>query len=300
VLEKAPLGVLCAASAYLTMKAQRIGRPQHWPYSIFVRTENAIVSYARYVGKLFWPTRLGIIYPHPGNSLKTWQVVAASALLLAVTALVAVGWRRRYLTVGWLWFLGTMIPMVGLVQVGRQAMADRYAYLPFIGLFIMICWSVAGLVRANHLPALLLPAVSAAVLLALSAVTYRQESYWRHNPSIWVHTLQATSESNWVAEFHLADAFTKDGNTLEGAKHLYKALALNPDDPDINVAVAFYEHQSGNRVDAIAHYRKAISKTEDKGIRLRALINMGHAYSEMGDEALARESFKEAAKYTTK
>ncbi len=298
VLEKAPLGVLCAASAYVTMKAQGIGRPRHWPYTIFVRAENAIVCYARYVGKMFWPTRLAIMYPHPGNSLRTWQVLAASAFLLAVTALVAVGWRRRYLTVGWLWFLGTMVPMVGLVQVGRQAMADRYAYLPFLGLFIMICWGLAGLASEKHLPALTLPAVSVAALVALSAVTYRQESYWKDNPVLWSHTLESTSKSNWVAEFHLADALKKKGQTMEAVEHYYKALALTPEDPDINLEVAFFEHQSGNRLQAIERYKMTIAKSEDKGVKLRAMTNLAYAYKELGDSENARKSFEAVARFT--
>ncbi len=143
IKEKIPLFVICLIDSYVTMKAQRVGRPQYWPYTFAVRLENAIVAYARYVQKAFWPAHLGPMYLHPGNSIRWWQVVLALTFLLAVTALAAVWWRRRYLAVGWLWFLGTMVPMIGLLQVGRQSMADRYAYLPFIGLFIMLSWGVA-------------------------------------------------------------------------------------------------------------------------------------------------------------
>ena len=130
------------------MKAQRVGGGLNPDLSLSTRLANAVVSYVRYVGKAFWPTHLAPMYPHPGNSLPKWEVLAALLFLLVVTALVIVGRRHRYLPVGWLWFLGTLIPMIGLVQVGRQAMADRYAYLPFIGLFIMICWGVADCVVA--------------------------------------------------------------------------------------------------------------------------------------------------------
>ena len=139
ILEKLPLVVLSAVNAAITMQAQRLGglNPD---VSLSARLANALVCYARYVGKAVWPTRLAPMYPHPGNSLAKWEVFTALLFLLVVTALVTAGRRHRYLPVGWLWFLGTLIPMIGLVQVGRQAMADRYAYLPFIGLFIMICW----------------------------------------------------------------------------------------------------------------------------------------------------------------
>ena len=150
VREKVPLFVLCLIDAYLTMRAQRVGRPAYWPFTFPVRLENAIVAYARYVQKMFWPSDLAPMYLHPGSSIRLWQVFAALSFLLAVTALVAVCWRRRYLTVGWLWFLGSMVPMIGLMQVGRQSMADRYAYLPFLGLFIMLCWGVADWAQARH------------------------------------------------------------------------------------------------------------------------------------------------------
>jgi hypothetical protein len=149
LLEKLPLVALSAISAVITMKAQRVGGGINPELSLSTRLANAIVSYARYVGKAFWPTRLAPMYPHPGNSLAKWEVLAALLFLLVVTALVIAARRHRYLPVGWLWFLGTLIPMIGLVQVGRQAMADRYAYLPFIGLFVMICWGVADCVGAS-------------------------------------------------------------------------------------------------------------------------------------------------------
>src|SRR5208283_2649743 len=168
IWEKVPLVFLSLGSAYLTMKAQRVGGPKSWVYTGYVRVGNAIVSYPRYVGKAFWPSRLSIMYPHPGYSLKTWQVIAASLFLLGVTALVAANWRRRgYLLVGWLWFLGTFVPMIGVIQVGRQAMADRYAYLPFVGLFIMVCWWIADWAGERHVPATALAACSIVVLIVL-------------------------------------------------------------------------------------------------------------------------------------
>ena len=107
--------------------------------------------------KAFWPVNLAPMYPHPGNSLQAWQVYGALLILLAITMLVFEQRRRRYLLVGWLWFLGTLVPMIGLVQVGRQAMADRYAYLPLLGIFIMVCWGVADWAEEKRLPSALLP-----------------------------------------------------------------------------------------------------------------------------------------------
>ncbi len=142
IWEKVPLLGLCAASAVLTMRAQQAGGATS-SYALSIRLENAIVSYARYLENAFWPLRLSVFYPYPGNSLKAWQVGGAFLLLLAVSIGVIYARRNRYLPVGWFWFLGTLVPMIGLVQVGTQAMADRYAYLPLVGLFLMICWGTA-------------------------------------------------------------------------------------------------------------------------------------------------------------
>ncbi len=132
------------ASAVVTMQAQKAGGAIHSPilYPFWLRLENAIVSYSRYIGKAFWPTQLSPLYPHPLDLLRFWQVIASAVLLLLVTALVIRNRRHGYLVTGWFWFLGALVPMIGLVQVGEQAMADRYAYLPFVGLFVMVCWGV--------------------------------------------------------------------------------------------------------------------------------------------------------------
>ena len=141
VMEKLPLFVLAACSAIVTLLAHRGGALRWLPLSL--RIANAIESYTRYVKLAFWPSHLALFYPHPGTPLTAWEVLAALLFLAAVTWLVIEERRRRYLPVGWFWFVITLLPMIGIVQVGTQAMADRYAYLPFIGLFIMIVWGVA-------------------------------------------------------------------------------------------------------------------------------------------------------------
>jgi protein O-mannosyl-transferase len=301
VKEKIPLFVICLIDAYLTMKAQRVGRPQYWPYTFPVRLENAIVSYARYVQKMFWPSGLAPMYLHPGNSIRWWQVSVALVFLLAVTALVAVCWRRRYLAVGWLWFLGTMVPMIGLMQVGKQSMADRYAYLPYLGLFIMLCWGVADWAQGRHLPAALLPAVSFAVLAALAVLTYRQVGYWADDVTLWSHTLEVT-DRNWFAESGLGDALKKRGQSEEAMQHFFKALAVNPGDSDSNLAVAVYEHQTGNLRESIAYYEKFLATADDvtiadKKLRYQVLGNLGHVYRRLGDTDRASQYFEQAAKY---
>jgi hypothetical protein len=295
VREKVPLFVLSLMSALLTMKAQGVGGPKNWSFTFTLRLENAIVSYARYVLKAFWPTGLAPMYIHPGESIRLGQAAPALIFLLIVTALVVAGWRRRYLAVGWLWFLGTMVPMSGIIQAGRQSMADRYAYLPFLGLFIMVCWTVADWAETRHLPAAVLPTVSVVVLAALATVTYRQVGYWKDDVTLWSHTLEVTS-NNWVGEYQMGIAFKQKGQMDQAAQHFFKALAINSTNADINLAVAVYEHQSGNLQAAIEPYNKVLAKTDDQEIRYKVLINLGHVYDKLGDSVRAKESFDAAAK----
>jgi hypothetical protein len=299
VMEKLPLFVLCLIDAYLTIRAQGVGRPQYWPFTFPVRLENAIMAYARYVQKMLWPSGLAPMYLHPGNSIRLWQVLAALVFLLAVTGLVAVCWRRRYLTVGWLWFLGTMVPMIGLMQVGRQSMADRYAYLPFLGLFIMLCWGVADWAEARHLPSTLLSAVSLVVLAGLALVTYRQIGYWADNLTLWSHTLQVT-DRNWFAESYLGDTLRNTGHQDEALQHYFKSLAINPTNLDATLGLALYEHQTGHLRESIDYYKKYLAATGVDEQRYQVLINLGHVYRRLGDAERARQYFEEAAKIAPK
>ncbi|MGC2109371.1 MAG: tetratricopeptide repeat protein [Candidatus Korobacteraceae bacterium] len=293
VKEKLPLIALSLASALITMKAQSTGGATSG-FALSLRLENAIVSYAHYVLKAFWPSHLALFYPHPGASLQSWQVYGALFFLIAVTMIAVEGKRHRYLAVGWFWFLGTLVPMIGLMQVGTQGMADRYAYLSFLGLFLMVCWGVADWAPAQHLPASILPAVSVVALLALSAVTYRQVGYWRDNVTLWTHALQVT-DRNWLAENNLARALMKDGRTSQAIPHFFKAAEIYPDDPISNMNIGTWEQQQGNLQVAIDHYRKVVTFARTPEIKAAALNSMGNAYRALGDDARARECFAAAA-----
>ncbi len=299
VKEKIPLFVICLIDSYLTMKAQRVGHPHDWPYTFPVRLENAIVSYARYVQKMFWPSRLAPMYLHPGNNIRLSHVFLALVFLLAVTGLAAICWRRRYLAVGWLWFLGTMVPMVGLMQVGRQSMADRYAYLPFLGLFIMLCWGVADLAQARHLPAALLPAVSLVVLAVLAVLTYRQVGYWANDLTIWSHTAQVT-ERNLFAEASLGDSLRNLGHKQEAVPHYLKVLAIDPNNLDAILGLALYEHETGHLRESIPYYNKYLAKAGDDERLRQVLTNLGYVYRRLGDAEHSQEYFEKAAKIPPK
>jgi hypothetical protein len=293
VVEKLPLLAISLASALITMNAQSTGGATS-AFGLSLRLENAVVSYARYLNKAFWPTHLALFYPHPGASLKSWQVYGALFLLLAISAVCVEHIRRRYLSMGWLWFLGTLVPMIGLMQVGTQGMADRYAYLSFIGLFIMVCWGVSDWAEEKHLPAAVLPAISLVALIALSTVAYRQVGYWQDNVTLWSHALQVTNR-NWLAENNLGRALLVQGRADEAIPHFFRAAGIYPADPISNMNIATYEQQRGNFRAAIDRYQKVVGVTRNPELKVAALNSMGRAYRQLGDEEHARECFAAAA-----
>ena len=293
VIEKLPLFALSAVSAVITVKAQQAGHAMRL-YPLSVRLENAIVSYASYIVKAFWPTNLSPMYPHPGGSIATWQVFAALLFLLIITALVTAEWRqRRYLAVGWLWFVGTLVPMIGLVQVGTQAMADRYAYLPLIGLFIMFCWYVADLAEQQHVSPAWLGGAGITALLALTLVAHRQIGYWEDNITLWSHALQVTT-GNWLAEDNLGGALMTDGKLDEAIPHFRQAAAIYAGDAVSHLNIGFYEQQHKNWPLAIEQYKEVLSITPNPKLRSEAFNNLALIDRELGDCAGARDNFQQA------
>jgi tetratricopeptide (TPR) repeat protein len=295
VKEKIPLFAICAASAVVTVIAQKAGGAvvslEMYPFSI--RLTNAIVAYVRYIGKCFWPTNLIPIYPHPWHTLPMLQVIPALVVLLAITALAVAALRHRYLLMGWLWFLGALVPMIGLVHVGNQAMADRYAYLPFIGLFVMICWGVAELAEWQQIPVTALRSVGAIVLVVLAVLTHHQLAYWNDNVTLWTHAINSSTE-NYVAHDNLALLLIEQGQTDEAMKHFHAALAIFPSDPTSNLQIAVYDHQQGRLQEAIARYDQMISQTPDGPGRAELLANRGLVYVDLKDGEHAKESFDKA------
>lgn len=297
VWEKLPLFALAAISAALTMSALRADNTKvSYPFGL--RLGYALVSYVQYIGKALWPTKLAAFYPHP-DYVPLWQAALAALLLVLVTA-AAFAARRRYpyLLVGWLFFLGTLVPMLGFEGVGyqgRQGIADRYAYLPFIGLFLMICWGLADWAERKHFPALLLRSVSIAVLGVLGLIAYRQVGYWQDNVTLWTHAVQVT-QGNFLAENNLGKALLSEGRAREGISHFYRAVAIYPDDPVGNMNIGVYEQAQGNLPSAIEHYRKTVLWTRDSALKAAALSNLAAAYRQLGDFSDAQQSQDAAAR----
>lgn len=296
IAEKLPLFLLSAASAVITLKAQAAGSAVKslTEYSALLRFETAVVDSVRYMGKALWPSRLVVFYPHPSTLYPLWQVIAAAVVLILVTAIVLLRGRdQRYLVVGWFWFLGSLVPMIGLVQVGLQAMADRYAYLPFVGLFLMVTWLVADWAEARRIPAkwLAVPAISC--LLALGALTYRQVGYWHDSGSLWLHTLAFTRD-NYVAEENLGAFLSEQGRYDEAAAHFRSALVIRPNGLMANLNLGSYEDRRGNLPAAINHYQRVADNAGDPGMRATAYGSLGFVYRQMGQTAKAQQCFEES------
>lgn len=290
--EKLPLFLLSAGSAVMTLLAQSAGGAMHTA-STSGRLGNAVVAYVRYLGKAFWPTRLAAFYPHPGE-LPAWEIVASAIILLLVTALVLHWRRQRYLVVGWFWFLGTLVPVIGFVQVGAAAMADRYAYLPFIGLFIGVVWAVAELAQERKFAAAWL-AAAVLIVAGLGIVSYRQVAYWHDSVTLWKHTLSLT-ERNYVAHWALGFALAEKGQSEEAMSEFKAAESLHSYAALDRVAVAAYERDHGHAQDAIEEYRGALDVAPDAKTRAIVLSRMASAYMQTGDFGRARTSCAEALK----
>jgi tetratricopeptide (TPR) repeat protein len=306
IWEKLPLFILAAADSVVTVLAQRAGDAVRsvTEVSWSARLENVFVSYARYLGKAFWPTRLAALYPRPWNSLPAWQVAGSSALLVMLSALVLLLRRRRYLLVGWFWFLGTLVPMIGIITVGEQAMADRYAYIPYIGLFIAVVWTVSdwtpAAVTSEHGSPIAWRAVSAvAVLLILGCLTYRQLAYWRDDETLWRYTLSVT-ERNYMAHNNLALALAKQGRSDEAITQFRAATLLHKYPPGQIVALANYELSVGHLQEAIEACDSVLRQSNDPNnptdakIQAAAWIELGQAHSELGQYDQAADDYQNA------
>ena len=295
LVENLPVVALSAASAVVTMKAQQAGGAVRSTaqFSLGVRLENAVVAYATYLWKMIWPSHLAPLYPHPGDSLAVWQIVISALVLLVVTGVVLRFRSRRYLMTGWLWFLGTLIPVIGLFQVGDQAMADRYAYIPLIGIFVMVVWSAADLADSFQLGLRVRMIPAACLLMALSVATHSQLGYWSSSYDLWSHAL-AVTDKNFIAQDNLGGALLLMGKPDEAFPHFQVAAEINPKDPMSHANLGAYLQEHGRLTEAIEQHNRAISLTSDAGLLASTYSNLGTAYRKLGEDEKARESYDQA------
>ena len=290
IIEKLPLFGLSAASGWITMKAQVAA--VHLDFPLTVRLENATLSYVKYIAKTLWPVDLATLYPHPGLSVSGSRAALAALALLAITISV-VHSRRRYLLVGWFWFLGTLVPMIGLVQVGVQAMADRYSYIPGIGLFVMICWGFGDFFEKWQIRPAWRALLAAGILCLLALASSRYLAYWTDNVRLWSHTLQVT-KNNFIADDSIGDALLKRGRMDEAVAHFEHAASINPQDPIANLNLGAYEQLKQNYGAAIARFETVLRITQNPRLLALALTNLGYAHYSEGDADLARRCFQSA------
>jgi tetratricopeptide (TPR) repeat protein len=290
LLEKVPFLLLSAASCAVTMKAQEGALASYFAWlPPGQRFANAIVAYPSYLGKLLWPADLAVLYPlAPPPGIPAWKAAGAALLLAAVTALaLREGRRRPFLPVGWLWFLGTLVPVIGIVRVGSQAMADRYAYLPFPGLYVAAAWGIAEACRRLPWREKALPAAACAVVLALGAASWRQAGYWKDTESLFLRTL-AVTRGNFLIEANLGSWYGMGGRHDLAAARFAEAVRIEPEYEDgrFNLGTALL--RLGRPAEALPHLQEALKVMQDA----RAANRVGEALAALGRHGEAAGSFR--------
>ena len=300
--EKVPWFALSAVSAVITLKTggaafnyMVLTDLTRSKLSLWLRLGNAALSYVKYLGKAFWPVNLAIVYPHLGPGISIPGAVLSAFAIIAVSILALIFRRRRPFLVGWFWFLGTLVPMIGLVDIGVHAMADRYAYIPLLGIFVIVSWGAADLIKRWHVPTAVTAAGTVAILLALGIALHRQASFWSDNVTLWTHTLEIT-EANFTAEDNLAGALITQGRVEEALPHLLRARALRPDDPQSALNVATYLQMHGKYQAALDGYATVVQLTKAPPLLATARANSGYAHYSLKQYGDAQRDFEAALK----
>jgi protein O-mannosyl-transferase len=292
VTEKLPFFVLATLGSVVTFVVQQRGGvvAEGGSLPLGARSGNALVSYCRYLGKLFWPTDLAVFYPRP----EPWpmaKVLLAGGLLLGVSGLLWVQ-RRRFpcLLMGWLWFLGTLVPVIGLVQSSDQAMADRFTYIPSLGLLILAVWGAYELTKCWRFQVIALSVVGSVVIVLCMVLTGRQLGFWQDSEALFRHALEVT-EGNYIAHSGLGEALVKKEHIEEAISHYRESVRLNPDFVDAHYNLAVTLVQNGQIDEAISHYQESLRLKPDS---TDAHYNLGNALARKGQIDQAISQFREA------
>jgi tetratricopeptide (TPR) repeat protein len=291
VAEKLPFFAISAILSVTAFRAQHAsgGVMSLEGVALPLRMTNALAAYAAYMGTMVWPSRLALYYPYPRGGIGWWQVGAAVVLLGSITVVAVLQARRRpYLLVGWLWFLGTLVPVSGLVQIGGQARADRFTYVPLVGLFIMLAWGIEDLGQRISVTRPIRIALSA-ILIGCLLLTWRQVGYWRNSETIWLHSAEVIKD-HYIAELSLSVIYEKQGNVKEGLEHSIKAVRIRPD-PAAHVHISNLFLQQGHLEEAKKHCLEALRLQPDSA---DAYTNLGIIYSMEGKAAPARAAYSKA------
>jgi tetratricopeptide (TPR) repeat protein len=295
IVEKIPFFVLAAVSSGITFLVQRAGGAMDNSKALALqdRAANAFLSYVKYIGKMFWPEPLAAFYPFDAHRFTLWQAAMYALPLLVVSIFVIrFGRNHRYLPVGWFWFVGTLVPVIGLVQVGEQSCADRYTYIPYIGLFVIIAWGLPELLSKwpRRKPALGLSMVI--VLTALGIGARQQTSYWRNSLTLFSHAIEVT-QNNYVAYNGLGVAYIQLGRWQEAIEVLGQAIRIEPDYAVAHTNLGVSYKGLGRYQDAIDAHKQALRIKPDYA---EAHNNLGVAYGSLGRWQEAIEAFKQAVR----
>jgi tetratricopeptide (TPR) repeat protein len=295
ILEKLPLLALALASSWITAASQRAGGSviSIHSFPLLVRIQNALYSYVAYLGKTIWPTGLAFHYPHPGAEHvdAPWLAGAAAGAALLIAAATVLAWRgaarRPYAVVGWLWFLGTLVPVIGLYQVGWQGMADRYTYIPLIGIYLIVAWGGAEIAARSAGAGRLLAASAVIALACLATVTWFEIGYWRDSPTLYARALEVTRH-NAFAHNNLGNWLVANGRVEEGVEHLEAARALIPDSPLVLGGLGEALIKQGRLDEAVESLSLAV---ELQPSFVAARRNLAYALAETGDLDRAAAQF---------
>jgi tetratricopeptide (TPR) repeat protein len=288
MIEKAPFLLLSAIISAVTIWAQRHEQAMMSvaDFPFLSRLSNAVLSYAKYLGMMFWPTDLAVLYPLPAQAQSVPAVLALLFLCGVTTAAVLESRRRPYLLMGWLWYLVTLAPVIGIIQVGLQSMADRYTYIPSIGIALMAVWGVADAVQVRSRRMILI-LLSCVVLAFFMVTTVRQAAYWENSVSLFSHAVQVT-QNNRIAHVNLGDALDRYGRYEEAMAHYRIALRIKPDDAFANYKLANDLDLSGRISEALPYYRRSLQIDERNP---HVHNNFGIALMRMGSMTEAKDHF---------
>jgi len=327
IVEKIPLFVIVILFSTVTFFAQQKGGAvvslAKSPFNL--RLENSFVSYIRYIIKMFWPFNLSVFYPPSARTLSIWLAGGAVFLLLVITIFVLRKIKSHpYLSVGWFWYVGTLVPVIGLVQVGAQSMADRYTYIPIIGLFILLAWGIADALKKWKYSKAVLSFSGGIILITLTICSWVQTGYWKNSITLFEHAINVTSH-NYMAHYNLGIALSDQerygealshlqetikirpyhyqahknlgiilgqrGNLKESVYHLEKAIRIKPDYADAHVNLGVALNRLGRSEEAVEHYYKALTMEPDDA---NTHFNLGVALARIGSLDNAVFHFKEA------
>jgi tetratricopeptide (TPR) repeat protein len=291
ILEKVPLLLLAAGSSIVTyLVQQRAGAVSSLDYvPLAIRIQNALITYVRYLGQFLWPADLAVVYPYTEPEL--WRAIAAGLLLAGVTALAIQQWSRRpYFLVGWFWYLGTLVPVIGLVQVGVQSRADRYTYLPMVGIAIMLAWGGAELAGRRGGARVAVVGLAGVAAAGWLAVTWQQIGYWQDSIALFRRAVGVT-EGNYIAHGNLGASLRNSGQVAEAVEHFEVAQKLHPTDSRV-------EENLGEALLALDRISEAIPHLQ-QSIRLqptssKAYVDLGSAFAKTGRMEEAAAAYREA------